>query len=354
MKKFTIKRKEFFGVIRKNGITPHSILYSLFKENTTTFSDGTSEKSSCLNCINHPCINYNSQEIRTSILPEMPFNNSTKVCPVDALSLNSNGFPIVNEKSCIGCGICLSRCNYGAINLGKNNVAIIETRQSEKYEWSESLSESEFEKREKVFKKIPVKVKCDLLDTKYLASLYKYISSKNVNEVGFENLVVRNLFLNLGVKCKIRAVGNNDIRFDMIGEYGKDILLCEIGLNNTDILEDPRAILDDFAILNSRYKINKSKIKPLIITLTFPNKRSDVYEVIYDIKNVLGYEIKTISAHLLIIMNLLRLKINAEEFFSKFFVNKDKKSIKEDAIVLIPQLNLIDPFLDTEYYFAVK
>jgi NAD-dependent dihydropyrimidine dehydrogenase PreA subunit len=354
MKKFTIKRNASYAVNCKNGITPVSISYSLFKDNVTKFSDDSLEKSSCLNCINQPCIDYASDEIRTSVLPEMPFNSSTKVCPVDALAISSNGFPSVDEKSCIGCGICLSRCNYGAINLNKNNVAVIETGFSEKFEWAESLTETEFTRREKTFKKIPIQIKTELLEAKYLTALYKNISIRNANEIGFENLIVRNLFLNLGVKCKIRAVGNNDIRFDMIGEFGAKILLCEIGLNNTDILEEPRAILDDFAILNSRYKIEKKRIVPIMITLIFPNKRSDVYEVIYDIKNILGYEIKTISAHLLIIMNLLRLKIDAEDFFASFFVNKDKKSIKEDAILLIPKLNLIDPFLESEYYYAVK
>jgi len=354
MKKLFSKKNTVYGVVFQERVKPSQIVYAPFSENITIFSDGTKEKSVCLNCIDKPCINYKADEIKTAILPQMPYNNSQKICPTDAIIIDRSGFPEITKNDCIGCGLCLSRCKYGAINLNENNIAIIEKAQSSKYNWSEEFSEEQFSEREIFFSELSKEIIRPNIRTSFFYSLYQHLAELNRGSIGFENVVVRNLFINLGLKCKVRAVGNNDIRFDMIAEFEQKIILGEIGLNNNDILEEPRALLDDFAILKSRYKINAERIIPIIVTLTFPNKRSDVYEVIFDIKNVLGIEIRIISVHFLIIMNLLHLQIEPNQFFSHFLVDKNKKSIEVEANEIISELNQVDPFLNSEYYCAIK
>lgn len=39
------------------------------------------------------------------------------VCPVEALSLNDDGFSTVDEDTCIECGSCVATCPVEAITL---------------------------------------------------------------------------------------------------------------------------------------------------------------------------------------------------------------------------------------------
>ncbi len=38
-------------------------------------------------------------------------------CPVEAISFNADGKIVINQESCVGCGICKARCKVGAINI---------------------------------------------------------------------------------------------------------------------------------------------------------------------------------------------------------------------------------------------
>ena len=40
-----------------------------------------------------------------------------RACPFDALSMGSNGLPVVDEKKCTGCGICVKTCPRNIISL---------------------------------------------------------------------------------------------------------------------------------------------------------------------------------------------------------------------------------------------
>ncbi|MCM8830251.1 MAG: 4Fe-4S binding protein, partial [Candidatus Omnitrophica bacterium] len=46
-----------------------------------------------------------------------------KVCPVNAISMNENNLPVIDEEICIGCGKCVNACPKNIIKLvptGKN------------------------------------------------------------------------------------------------------------------------------------------------------------------------------------------------------------------------------------------
>jgi len=39
------------------------------------------------------------------------------VCPVDAISQNGIGLPVIDKSKCIDCGKCVSHCGMGAMQL---------------------------------------------------------------------------------------------------------------------------------------------------------------------------------------------------------------------------------------------
>lgn len=353
MRKLSAKSDSFFAVFKDSQISPVKVVFNVLGKNKITFSDGSNENATCLNCLSPLCTFYEEDEITLKALPEMPYNNSNKVCPTDAITSDHNGFPTINENQCIGCGMCISRCPYGAIEW-EEKKAKISRSDSQMYTWVKDLSKEDFITRNRKFLEATHEIISSSLSKEFFTGLYKLTIEmcKKIN--GFDNLFVRNLLINIGLKNKVRAVGNNDIRFDLLGEFDNKIIVGEIGLNGIDILEEPRALLDDVAILIARYQIEKRRLIPIIVTLTFPNKRSDVYEVIADIKKILAIEIKTLPFHLLIILNLCQTKIDLSEFFELFNINIDNTSSVEDAISLIQELKSIDPLLGSSFYQAAK
>jgi len=50
--------------------------------------------------------------------------NCMNVCPPQraekkVFSIDDDGFPVVDENLCIGCGVCVKSCNFGAIKIAK-------------------------------------------------------------------------------------------------------------------------------------------------------------------------------------------------------------------------------------------
>lgn len=110
-----------------------------------------------------------------------------------------------------------------------------------------------------------------------------------------ENDLIRILFEGLGAKVYFPRKGDNSERFDAVIEFEEYKSVAEIEIPSTEILDAPRNLLDDYAVQKSRIKDNTKEIIPLVICWDLPNKRTDYWNVITDIKNILGLKIKTIS-----------------------------------------------------------
>lgn len=88
--------------------------------------------------------------------------------------------------------------------------------------------------------------------------------------------------------------GDNSERFDAIISFDEYKTVAEIEIPSTEILDAPRNLLDDYAVLKCR-KAGDYMIIPLVICWDLPNKRTDYWNVITDIYSVLGIKIKTIT-----------------------------------------------------------
>lgn len=110
-----------------------------------------------------------------------------------------------------------------------------------------------------------------------------------------ENELVRLLINGLGPKIYFPRKGDNSERFDALIDFGDYKSVVEIEIPSTEILDAPRNLLDDYAVLKCRKKEKDSDIVPLVICWDLPNKRTDYWNVITDIYAILGIKIKTIS-----------------------------------------------------------
>lgn len=90
-----------------------------------------------------------------------------------------------------------------------------------------------------------------------IEAVYKKIESLHT-DARFPNIITRNLLLALGEKAMIRRRGDVYLRIDSLAEFNDRIAIFEIEFHS-DSLESPRAILDDIAVLSSRYGIPKEQ-----------------------------------------------------------------------------------------------
>ena len=93
-----------------------------------------------------------------------------------------------------------------------------------------------------------------------------------------------------------------------------------------DMLDVSRALLDDFAVLNVRYSIPKSRNHPLAICLSLPNRRTDYWQVLKDIRNVTGISISTVTFGLLLITLWC---FDTIDDFDQFYIDVDDSSLRD-------------------------
>ncbi len=110
------------------------------------------------------------------------------------------------------------------------------------------------------------------------------------------SVLIELLFLKSGMKPYFPRKGDVNERFDLLIENNNLYkIVSEIEIPSVGILDAPRNMLDNIAVLVNRRNEKVEKLVPLVICWDLPNNRTDYWNVITDIKKVLNIEIKTCS-----------------------------------------------------------
>ena len=289
-----------------------------FHGKKSLISDGTKQfESKCINCKNKKCIKYLKSEIQNE-LAKIPTNIDNNVCPVDAIKYVDNRIVIDNNK-CIKCGICASRCITGAIyyDNDKFNVSDFSADVEEKYKAAihkgQIIEESD----------------------EILNSIYDSIIKNNINP----NIISRNLLNECGIQTILSRKGDVNLRMDAVIFNNDKRGICEIEFNN-DVLSCPRCILDDLAVLCSRYDYDLNETLALVVALGLPNNRTDYWRVVKDINDVLNVQIQTTSIGMLLIAMWNFKKVKLIE--NNLYKDCDNNSLKENIeIILDRKVNVV-------------
>ena len=293
------------------------------------FSDNSKANATCLHCPDSPCLNFSEKDLENSAFPEFPQDHSASVCASNAMTWDrEKGVPVIEESRCINCGVCAVRCPVGAIFMTEQGAKVhnIQNDFFSPVEGNEEIASKAFKQSIAKFNNIQRTGKLLNESDQIIAKTYDKIISLET-EAQFPNILTRNLLLALGVGCSIRRRGDVNIRMDaVLGPPGTKYGVVEIEFDQNALLDSPRNILDDVAVLSSRYQIKSTEITPIIISLVLPNSRSEYWRVIKDINNVLKIKINsiTIGALLLFVWNLR--KINFEQV--NFYADVDNMEIR--------------------------
>jgi len=274
-----------------NFSSPSSINYDAENGNTIFSSDGKKHCVGCLNCSNPVCMNLGSDDVDSPKFKNISQDMNRLVCPVNAIKLGTDSIKI-NPDKCIGCGLCVSRCPAGAIHLKTGKAYVIEGEKNQTITVP-ITAENQKKQAQQIQQLLKLKKSGSICieSDKRIEDICKKISKMSQEE---QNILARNLLIVLGNKATLTRKGNVYTRMDGFIDTGKNFGVVEVE-TGADMLDVSRAILDDVAVVNVRYNIKKTDNHPLAIVLGLPNKRTDYWQVLKDINNVIGLRIGTIT-----------------------------------------------------------
>jgi ferredoxin len=289
--------------------------------------------SSCLGCINPTCMRFSPDELRLNDnhIKEFPADNDDSVCPLNAIVWEREAqTPRIDIDRCMNCGICARRCPVGAI-YSNGNTAIIHSGEPEVVFAPLNLKHTQMHNDQlSTLSRALHAGQYTYPDEASITNLYSRLSDQST-EAQFPNLIIRNIFLVLGNECIIRRRGDVYFRIDAIAKIpdNSTIIIIEVEFHK-DSLESPRAILDDIAVLSSRYGIDKMTILPCIVSLELPNQRTEYWRVIKDIKDVLNIRINSLTLGALCILTWSFVDISIGTM--DFYADVDSPSIRQQIV----------------------
>lgn len=309
--------REFVVLLK---VIPNNVIHYENKPAELVSSDFSTKCAGCLRCVNPRCIYFSSEEVSCAEVADFPNDANVSVCPVNAIKWDrDSGHPIVNKDLCFGCGLCMKRCPVGALYYSAGEI-LINTKISE-LEEKVPANRSNIAKQEAQIESMSKERKwgCYIREGigKSIRLAYEKLERLNSN---YHNLVARNLLIGLGCRSAMRRIGDIYTRMDAVyssrdGAFGA--VEVEFG---RDTLDASRGILDDIAVLNTRYRIEKNQETPLVVCLQLPNTRQGYWQVVKDINNVEKVKINTVSigALLLLLWNNAELDMADNPFYADY------------------------------------
>jgi len=303
------------------------------------FADKTDSAIACLGCVNPACMYFSEEEVCCDTVEGFPHDQSLSVCPMEAMKWNDCAdSPSIDTTKCIDCGICISRCPVGAIYFDGRIKVNLDSSSKQRYYKVDAKSIGahikQLDELERVGRKGVMISESDEL----MNIIYDKLSHVRNN---YHNIIGRNLLIALGCKCSMRRIGDVYTRMDAIytsrgGTFGA--VEIEFG---RDTLDASRGVLDDIAVLYTRYGVDKFTNKVLVVCLQLPNARQGYWQVVKDVKTVEHIKISTIT-----IGALMLLVWNGRLFIPEsdsYYVDYDNMSIRDTLIKQIGRtINISD------------
>lgn len=312
----------------------------------------------CLNCRPAKCYQYSDEELKVNneVLQEIPDKDANNVCPTNAITFDNQLLPKLDYTKCVDCGICVSRCNYGAIHYENDKLVI---KQDKSKQNLQSLRKAKNEAQEEFAKLI---YSFDYkIDNQLLVEVLTKFHTKvmNLKKEEFYPLV-RNLLRQIHLKAKVGKSGDTQWRYDAIA-VEPFVMPIEIKSPREDKFINPNSIrqaIENSITIEARHNLTKNALSA-VIALLYANNRSDSEDMLKDAKELHNMKILLISV---VVLSYLVLKNIENKFTVKdidFIFNNtigtfDEVAIKEFWINFLARREELQALDNKASYYADK
>lgn len=259
---------------------------------------------SCVNCQPRRCYEYTPSELQYSsqILQEIPDSQDKQVCPTNAISITPELTPAIRYDKCIDCGVCISRCNFGAIYY-ENSVLTISTSLS-----SQNLLTENAQDPTEYFSSLNLPRYYHIDDEEIFSlcnSFFHKVKSLRKNE--FYPLV-RNLLRGLGFKVKIGRSGDTQWRYDAL-VLEPFVMPIEIKSPTEVEAISPDAIrqaIENSITIEGNHHLTRKAISA-VVALLYANERSASKDMLASANDLHNIRILLVSVVVLVYLNMKNL-----------------------------------------------
>jgi ferredoxin len=247
---------------------------------------------------------YTREELQLKVFRDFPADTNDAVCASAAIAwpLESSA-PVVDSDSCILCGLCVGRCPTRAIHLDAQGAHVNDQPNSHFLVQGQWATPDSLAATSKLFQNVLESgVYLSESDALLVHFRQRFEGVSRGQSAQFPNHLARNLLIATGIGAAMRRRGDTNIRMDLVlGPPGVPHGTGEVELGS-GVVEAPRNILDNVAVLVARYEIAKDETVPLVVSLDLPNRRSEYWQVINDTFEVLDVRINSITIGLLVVL----------------------------------------------------
>lgn len=294
------------GRVIKRGLEPVTVAFGKAqREVRIRFTDGSTGPAACLRCPDAPCMRYGAEELRQEGFSEFAVHGAQDVCPTGALEwpVDSSGGPCVDDENCIGCALCASRCPVGAIHMTASGPAVVsDVATAQIHDTAHVLPLAHAVEHRQRFAAAdhegPLVTESDHLMRRTHGAIRGLLKA---GAPRLPTLLTRNLMIGVGWQAAMRRIGDVSVRMDILASRHDQLCAVEVEFCD-NIIEAGRRVLDDLAVLLSRYHRDKNDVHGMVVALSLPNRRSEYWQVVQDVRVALDVRVYTLTIGALMLM----------------------------------------------------
>jgi hypothetical protein len=245
---------------------------------------------------------FTLEEIEAPVSVDTPVAPDPTVCPTNALSIDESRTPSIDDKTCVGCGLCVVRCPVGAIRLDPH-TAIAEVENGDQGAFVDTTYHAvTFARQRNEIASLLTLEPAPYSDARLVQIQMQRLDTLTIpgSRQRVYRLLARNTFLTLGLPARLNTPGDNNAFSELTIGSNTTLVLVEVEPNG-DVLDAFRRVISGVAVVRSRYGVRETDVIPCVVMDKLPNVRVDYYQVVENAKDRICVSVRSLPTAALLL-----------------------------------------------------